>query len=123
MKLNEIMDQGRKYLAHVNYAATGNLTPMGRIELGQKALRLHSDAMKGVDIYEAEIIIAAMVGAIKAAERKAPCGGHLGDALAALEDVMVSLRLNCQEEEAAEPETPAQFHERLSGEQLGLRSV
>jgi len=121
MKLEEIVRQGQTYLAQLDVVHNSNLDPAFRIEVGQRTLRAHSDAMKGMDIIQLEAIVAACIGAAKYHERRAPDGGHLGEAVRALEEAAASLRLNGLEEEAAmEHEAP---YDRLSGEQLGLRPL
>ena len=100
MQLEEILMQGRSYLATCEAADSAPAVEM-RQELGLRALRQHSTNMRSVTRYEAEALLAAVTGAVKWAERHDPCGGHLGECLRHLEDAAASLRLANLEEEQA----------------------
>lgn len=101
MNLDNILQQGRSYLAHIDTVYDETVSPEFRIELGLRALRQHSTNMREVSRYEAEALLAAIIGAVKWAERHDPCGGNLGECLHHLEDAAASLRLANLEEEGA----------------------
>jgi hypothetical protein len=101
MELATILMQGRSYLAQEEATRTATVCPEFRQELGRNILRRHSTAMRGVDRHEAEALLAAVIGAVKWAERHDACGRHLGDCLLHLEDAAASLRLANMEDEQA----------------------
>jgi hypothetical protein len=101
MQLDELLMQGRSYMASVETVYDETRDPTWRIEVGLRALRQHSTNMRSVDRYTSEALLGALIGSIKWAERHDPCGGHLGECLHHLEDAAASLRLaNMEEEEA-----------------------
>ena len=101
MNLETILQQGRNYLAHAAATYDEKVSVEFRQELGLRALRQHSTAMRDVSRYEAEALLAAVIGAVKWAERHDACGRHLGDCLSHLEDAAASLRLANLEDEQA----------------------
>lgn len=91
-----ILERGRRYLAT---AIDKRFDPDFRIEVGLRALRKHSAAMADVSLDDAQVLLAAVFGAVKWHERRAADGGHLGDCLGQLEDAMASLKLHQRAEE------------------------